>query len=59
MPNKGAVKRKKKVKTVLYLYEDQMRILKRFAHDLDEPMSKLIRQGLDAFILTLKKRHKK
>jgi len=42
--------RKKKVKTVLYLYKDQVVALKSLAAKLDEPISKLIREGVDAIL---------
>jgi hypothetical protein len=44
--------RKSKVKTVLYMYHDQMKALKKRAEKLDEPVSKLVR---DAITLYLKK----
>ena len=42
--------RKKKVKAVLYLYESQVKALKKIAEKLDEPVSKLIRQAIDNFL---------
>jgi len=42
--------RKKKIKSVIYLYEEQVRALKKLAARLDEPVSKLIRQGVDAIL---------
>jgi hypothetical protein len=42
--------RKKKVKTALYLYKDQVVALKALAAKLDEPISKLIRQGVDVIL---------
>jgi 16S rRNA U516 pseudouridylate synthase RsuA-like enzyme len=47
--------RKKKVKQMLYLYEEQVRDLKRMAAHMDEPMSKLIRHAVDDFL----KKHKR
>jgi Ribbon-helix-helix domain len=42
--------RRKKVKTVLYLYKEQVVALKSLAARLDEPVSKLIREGVDVIL---------
>jgi hypothetical protein len=42
--------RKKKIKSAIYLYEEQIRALKKLSVRLDEPVSKLIRQGVDAIL---------
>jgi hypothetical protein len=42
--------RKKKVKAVLYLYEEQVKALKKIAKKIDEPVSKLIRDAVDRYL---------
>jgi len=42
--------RKKKVKQVLYLYEEQVKRLRKMAEKLDKPMSRLIRQAVAEFL---------
>jgi len=44
--------RKKKTKAVLYLYEEQIRALKKKAEQQDAPMSKLIRDAIDLYLKT-------
>ena len=41
--------RKKKVKTALYMYPEQMQALKKKAQALDLPLSKLIRDAIEPF----------
>jgi hypothetical protein len=45
MPSK-----RRKVKVLMYLYEDQYRKLKRLGKNLDEPVSKLVRRLVDKFL---------
>lgn len=42
--------RKKKIKSVLYLYPEQMKALKQQAERLDTPISALIRQAVDEYL---------
>jgi hypothetical protein len=42
--------RKPKVKTVLYMYEHQMKALKKRADKLDEPVSKLVRDAITLYL---------
>jgi hypothetical protein len=43
--------RKKKIKAVLYLYEDQVKKLKSMAVEKDEPVSKLIRDAVAEYLV--------
>jgi Ribbon-helix-helix domain len=42
--------RKKKIKSVLYLYEEQMKALRKIAEKADVPVSKLIRDAVDLYL---------
>jgi hypothetical protein len=42
--------RRKKIKAVLYLYQEQIRALKKKAESVDQPMSKLIRDAVDQYL---------
>ena len=43
--------RKKKIKAVLYLYEEQVKSLRKMSTEKDEPMSKLIREAVAEYLV--------